>query len=41
MDFEDHVQQTFFDPIGMENRAYRKSATYERIGAKLYQENGR
>ncbi len=37
IDFEEYVQQTFFDPMGMEHMTYRKSEVYNRTGAKLYE----
>ena len=33
VDYEDYVQQTFFDPMGMEHMTYLKTATYDRLGA--------
>ncbi len=35
--FEDHVAETFFQPLGMPSTSYFKSALYEERGATLYQ----
>ena len=36
IDYEEYCQNTFFSPMGMQHMTYRKSATYDRTGAKLY-----
>lgn len=35
--FEDYIQETFFDPMGMENMTYYQTEAYKKIGATLYQ----
>ena len=39
-DFEDHVRETFFEPLGMTTASYRRSEDPERRGATLYQDDG-
>lgn len=34
--FEDYIQRTFFDPMGMENMTYFASEAYKKFGASLY-----
>lgn len=34
--FEDYIQSTFFEPMGMENMTYFASEAYKRLGASLY-----
>lgn len=34
--FEDYIQSTFFDPMGMENMTYFASEAYKKFGASLY-----
>ncbi|MEP1096963.1 MAG: serine hydrolase domain-containing protein [Cyclobacteriaceae bacterium] len=34
--FEDYVQETFFDPMGMENMSYYNTEAYKKLGASLY-----
>lgn len=37
--FEDYIQQSFFDPMGMKNMTYFNSNIYKKLGATLY-DNG-
>ena len=39
-DFEDHVRETFFEPLGMTTATYRRSEEVERRGATLYDDDG-
>ncbi len=38
--FEDHVEEHFFEPLGMPNATYFDNADYERLGATLYGADG-